>query len=306
MARPRPALHPRRGRRVAAAMLAATVGAGLLGACGGADDRGDAAVTAVASGGAWADIAGQIGGPRVAVRPVGADPGTDPHLFTPGARDAAAVASADLAIVNGLGYDDAVARLAAGRDAGTTLVVADVLGAPAGANPHLWYDVERVPEVARAIADAFTQLDPAGHDTYTANLVTFLDTLQPVIDRIEETAARHTGTRIANTERVAGYLLDEMGLVVVSPAGYATAIEEGVEPSASDTRAMSEVLRDGGVALLVYNEQAESAVTEAAARTARDRGVPVVGVTETIPRGTAGYQAWQGAQVDAIRGALER
>src|SRR6478752_957510 len=53
----------------------------------------------------WGSIAAQLGGPRVAVSSIVADPGVDPHSYQPSAGDARAFVDASMAIVNGLGYD---------------------------------------------------------------------------------------------------------------------------------------------------------------------------------------------------------
>ena len=94
----------------------------------------------------------QIGGDHVAVTSIISDPDADPHQYESNARDAAAVADADVVIVNGLGYDDFVDKLLSStsqqrsrRAHGRRRVARD----GADANPHLWYDVPRIPDVAR-------------------------------------------------------------------------------------------------------------------------------------------------------------
>ena len=68
-------------------------------------------VKVVAAENFWGDIARQVGGSHVDVTSIVSDPSTDPHQYESDARDAAAVADADLVIVNGAGYDDFIGKL---------------------------------------------------------------------------------------------------------------------------------------------------------------------------------------------------
>ena len=56
--------------------------------------------------------------------------------------------------------------------------------------------------------------------------------------------------------------------------------------------------------VLLYNAQAVSPVTQQVRALARQSGVPVVPVTETMPPSFSSYQAWQLAQANALLGAL--
>lgn len=66
----------------------------------------------VASFSILADMVAQVGGDRVAVRPL-VGPDGDAHIYQPTPADAEAVARARLVVVNGLGFDRWVDRLAA-------------------------------------------------------------------------------------------------------------------------------------------------------------------------------------------------
>ncbi|MBV9121084.1 MAG: zinc ABC transporter substrate-binding protein, partial [Chloroflexi bacterium] len=54
----------------------------------------------------YQDIANQIGGSRVQTYTILSDPNVDPHLYESSVDDAKIVASADIVIENGVGYDD--------------------------------------------------------------------------------------------------------------------------------------------------------------------------------------------------------
>ncbi len=255
----------------------------------------------------WGDIASQIGGAHVSVTSIITDPTADPHQYESDARDAAAVADARLVIENGLGYDDFVAKLLSNTSNPRRVVrtVADVMHVSgADANPHLWYDLPEIPAVAAAIEAVLAAADPADAGEFAANLKTFDASLAPLEAIVTEIKTKYPNAPVAYTERVPGYLLDAAGLRVVSPAGFARSIEDGNEPSAGDAQAMQELISNHGVRVLLYNAQATSAVTKHVQDLARAAGVPVVAVTETMPKNEPTYQSWQQHQLEALLRAL--
>lgn len=266
----------------------------------------DARLAITASADFWGDIATQIGGDRVQVTSILDDPEADPHLYESGAKDASVITSADIVIANGLGYDDFMDKVVAASPTTnrTYIKVADVLGMAADANPHIWYDLPRTAQVATAFADALAQKDPAGSATYKANLARFTASLQPLLDTLAAIKTAHDGAAIAYTERVPEYLVAAAGLRVVSPASFAAAIEEGNEPSPADQTAMRDLITGKKIRALLYNPQAESEVTQEIQDAAGANAIPEVAITETAPAGK-NFQAWQQAQLDALRAALD-
>lgn len=255
----------------------------------------------------WGDIASQIGGDNVEVSSVINEPGADPHLYESSARDAAALASADIVISNGLGYDDFIDRLlsVSSGDGRQLISVSKVLGAVSGANPHIWYDLPRVGSVADAFEKAMAAKDPKNAKAYAANLATFKESLKPALAVLQQIKTKFPGVSVAYTERVPEYLLAAAGLKVMTPAGFSGAIEEGNDPSPADTEAMNSLLKNGKIRVLLYNAQATSSVTEHARELAKQARIPVVGVTETLPENEATYQSWQLHQAQALLKALE-
>jgi len=178
-------------------------------------------VKVVAGEDVWGNIAAQIGGAHVQVTSILSDPNADPHLYESDVASALAVAEARLVIANGAGYDDFVSQLlGATRNSGRVVVTAqEVLGASGpDVNPHFWYEIPRVPQVAAAIEAALTRLDPQNARAFAANLATFDASLAPVEAVISSIHRRYAGTPAAYTERLPGYLLAAAGLTVVSIA----------------------------------------------------------------------------------------
>lgn len=290
------------------ALCAVTLLALVVSACGGATVGAGSGskVRVVAAENFWGDIATQLGGGRVRVTSIISNPNTDPHLYASNAANAAAVAQAEVVVENGVGYDTFMGDLLGASGAHPLVVSAQqVLGVSgAGANPHLWYDIPRVPTVAAAIERALARADPADKTAFQANLAKFDTSLAPLEAVIAKIKSAYGGAPVAYTERVAGYLLADAGLRVVSPPGFARAIEDGNEPAPGDVRAMDALFADGKVRLLLYNEQAVSAATQSVRALAQQYGVPVVGVSETLPPSDASYQAWQLRQAKEILRAL--
>ncbi|HEV7524962.1 MAG TPA: zinc ABC transporter substrate-binding protein [Acidimicrobiia bacterium] len=285
-------------------VLLGAVGAG----CGSSPGRPGAAgvVRVVAAENFWGDIAHQIGGSHVEVTSVISDPTADPHQYESDARDAAALADARIVIVNGSGYDDFMGKLLSNTASSTRVVlnVSGVLHAPKDANPHLWYDLPRVREVASAMESALAAAAPADRSSFAANLATFDRSLAPLQRLLTKIKSKYPGAPVAYTERVPGYLLDAAGLKVASPRGFAQAIEDGNEPSAGDAQSMDDLVRGHRVRALLYNAQATSPATQHVQDLAHGAGVPVVPVTETLPKNEPSYQAWQQHQLQALLAAL--
>jgi len=263
----------------------------------------------VAAESPWGSVAQAIGGDAVQVTSVLSDPGIDPHSYVPSAVVAGEVAEADVVIENGLGYDSFMDRLlgtgaAHGR---ISLTVASVLGVSGSdANPHLWYWLQRVPKVAAAIATSFEHADPARTSKYQRNLAAFLVSMQPLLSTTASIAATSGGEEVAQTERVAGYLLEESGLHVVSPASFASAIEDGRDPSAGDSATMDQLMRSSRVRALVVNTATESKVTSRLQTEAMRAGIGIVQMSELVTPVHATYVEWQSAQLAQLQSGLRQ
>ena len=307
-------------RRLTAALLAVPL---LVTACtssSGSSDLGNGLTTGgrtvatgagtalvVAGPNTWGDIAAQIGGSAVTVHSILDDPSKDPHEYASNASDAAAVEHAKLVITNGLGYDEFMVRLlSAGHPSGRrVLVAADVVGVHGdNANPHLWYSPQYVVQVATAIEQQLAQLVPAHAATFQDNLQAFLAGEATVTAVLQQIRTKYGGSQVAYTERVPGYLIEAAGFVLGSPASFAQSVEDGEDPSPIAAAAFDRVLSRHEVRVLIYNSQVTDSVTSRLRSEATTNGVPVVGMSETVPPGAGGYVAWQLAQARALLQAL--
>lgn len=291
-------------------VLAAALAAGgvALAATGTSGRPSGGRVAVVAAETAYGSIAAQIGGRHVTVTSILRDPAADPHLFTADAGTALAVARAGLVIQNGAGYDAFMGKLEDAAPSGGRIVVtvADVLGVGgADANPHLWYDVPGLDRIAGAIAAGLERADPRRRDAYRAGLRRFERRLAPLRREVAAIRTRHRGEPVAATEPVAGYLLAAAGLRDLTPPAFSRAIEDGSEPTASAAADMTRLMAGRRVRALIVNTQAISPITARVRSAADAAGIPVVGVTETLPARES-FQAWQLRQARALDRALGR
>ncbi|MGA3031329.1 MAG: zinc ABC transporter substrate-binding protein [Candidatus Limnocylindrales bacterium] len=274
--------------------------------CSSSTSSSGSKINAVAGENFYGDLVSRVGGDLVSVTSILSDPNVDPHTYESSPANAQAVADATLVVENGLGYDAFLDHLigASPRSDRKVIDVQTLLGLADGVNPHVWYDPATMPKVGRAVADAMEQLRPDSKPTIEANLKTYLDSFAPLAAKIAEAKTRYPGTPVAYTEPVPGYLVTALGWQALTPEGFAKAIEDGTDPAPADVAAMQDLLTGHKVKVLLYNSQATSPVTESIKTLAGQSGVPVVGVSETIPKTGESFVDWQLAQLNAIEAAI--
>lgn len=255
----------------------------------------------------WGNIASQLGGPGVSVTSLITNPNADPHLFETDAADAAKLAQAQVIIENGVGYDTWMSSLL-NADSGHASVVnaGNVLHITGSdPNPHLWYDIPKVPKVAAAIEAALTKADPKDSAVFRRNLQRFDASLAPLDAELASIRKDFGGTPVVYTERVPGYALANAHLTVKTPVGFARSIEDGEDPGPADTLAMEQLITKHRIDVLLYNVQTVTPVTTQIRALAEKSGIAVVGVSETMPTSARTYQQWQLAQLTALSHALQ-
>ncbi|PTH83903.1 ABC transporter substrate-binding protein [Streptomyces sp. A244] len=288
----------------------------LLAGCGSSSDSADAKsaparVAVVASTNVWGDIARRVGGDRVDVTSVISDPDQDPHSYEADPRNQLALSEAKVVVENGGGYDDFVDRmLKSGRNDSAEVVDAvEVSGrtAPKGGelNEHVWYDFPTVAKVADRITAALTKADPADAGVFEKNAAAFKAKLAPLEAKEARIKKAHGGEGVAITEPVPLYMTEASGLVNRTPAQFSEAIEEGDDVSPRVLQQSLALFSGKKVKVLVYNEQTSGPQTEKAEAAAEAAGIPVVPVTETLPKGKD-YLGWMTDNVDALASALAK
>ncbi|MFU2487984.1 metal ABC transporter solute-binding protein, Zn/Mn family [Thauera sp. WH-1] len=216
------------------------------------------------------DLVAQVGGERVAVRTlVGAD--EDAHAFQPRPSDAREIGGAALVVVNGLGFDDWMVRLArAGGYKGPVVVASDGIatltmakddGHGHGHNhghggkavdPHAWQDVTNVRRYVANIADALAQADPQGAALYRLNAERYDGELKALDAEIRAAfdALPAERRKVVSSHDAFGYFGRAYGIRFLSPVGVAN----NAEPTAQGVaRLIRQIKADKVPAVFIEN-----------------------------------------------------
>ena len=297
--------------RVIASLLAALVTVCvLLAGCGGSGSGASPGkLQVVAAEDFWGSIAAQLGGDQVEVTSIVTNPAADPHDYEPTSEDARVMAGAQMAIVNGIGYDEwAPKLLAADPDSGRVeLTVGDVLGLEDGDNPHQWYSPASVNKVIARITADYKKADP-GHDSYFDRRRSSFETegLAEYDELISQIKASYAGTPVGASESIFEPLAPALGLKLLTPSGFLDAIAEGTEPTPADKATTDEQIAAKQIAVWVYNSQNATPDVQRLNEAAKAAGIPVATVTETLTPKGASFQAWMIRELKGLRAALAR
>jgi zinc/manganese transport system substrate-binding protein len=288
----------------------------LLAGCGTSSDSADAKsapakVPVVASTNVYGDLVRSIGAGKVDVTSVISDPDQDPHSYEANTQNQLALSKAKVVVENGGGYDDFVDRMlkSGHNDSAQVINAVRVSGrtAPKGGelNEHVWYDFPTVARVTDRISAALAKADPADAAAFRKNATAFKARLAPLEAKEARIKKEHGGAAVAITEPVPLYMIEASGLVNRTPAQFSEAIEEGDDVSPRILQESLALFSGRKVEALVYNEQTSGPQTEKAEAAAKAAGIPVVPVTETLPKGKD-YIGWMTSNVDALASALAK
>ena len=274
------------------------------------------------------DLVGQVGGERVKVRTlVGAD--EDAHAFQPRPSDARNVGGAALVVVNGLGFDDWMVRLArsggykgevvvasAGID--TLAMTTDDHGHDHGhdhgdeddkanakaVDPHAWQDVGNVRRYVANIADALTKADPEGATAYRANAERYDGELKALDTEIRAAFAALPAERrkVVSSHAAFGYFGRAYGIRFLSPVG----VSNNAEPTAQGVARLIRQLKAEKVPAVFIENVADSRLIE---RIRSESGAQIGGTLYSDALSKAdgpapSYVQMMRANLDALRQAL--
>jgi zinc/manganese transport system substrate-binding protein len=261
-------------------------------------------VNVVAAENEYGDIAAQLGGVHAQVTSLMKSPNTDPHEFEASPSTARDIATADVVVENGLGYDAWVDSIlgATPRSGRAVVTVGALLQRHTGDNPHVWYDPAGWPVLARVIARRLSAADPRDASYFARRKKRFLASLRPIEREVVAVRRRADGRDALATEPVYGYMTSALGFTMLG-AGFQKAIMDGNDPPPADIISFQRGLTRRSVRLLLYNRQASEAITEQMQSLATTHHIPVVGVTESEPGNTT-FQRWQMSELQAVARAL--
>lgn len=234
-----------------------------------------------------ADLARQIGGPRVEVVSL-VGPEQDMHGFDPKPSAVQAVGRADVMLINGLGLEPWAERL--GRAAGFKgrgIVASRGVAALKGGHkhgagtsghshgsedPHAWQDVGNVKRYAANIREGLAAADPAGAATYQANTTALLDRLGALEVEIRGAylAIPRPARTVVTSHEAFSYYGDAYDIDFLAPQGLTTA----GEPTPRQIAALVNQIKTRKVRALFIEKLGRSPLL---AQVARETGVRIGG-----------------------------
>jgi zinc/manganese transport system substrate-binding protein len=180
-----------------------------------------------------ADIAQQVGGKRVQVTSIVPADG-DAHSFEAKPSDIAKLKDTKVIVIQGVGFDDFVRKMAMSAKFGGPIVMASegtkLLEAKEDDHdhghdhhhdhgthdPHTWHNPQNGIIAARNIAAVLTKLDPGGATTYAENLARFTDDVNKIDAEAKKTFAAMPAAqrKIITSHDAFGYLGDAYGITI--------------------------------------------------------------------------------------------
>jgi zinc/manganese transport system substrate-binding protein len=277
-------------------------------------------IKVVAAENFWGSLISQMGGNLTSVLSIVSDPNADPHEYEANTSDAAAIANANLVIVNGVGYDDwALQLIASDNSPGQeilnvgTLNGVSVTGGIVTGNPHQWYNPLYVNHTLLAMYSDLVALQPQSTAYFQENFANLNSSagggaqgvsIDQLYSRANQIRDEFKGTVVASTESIFVYLANYTGLDLISPQPFMEAIAEGNDPPAESVALFECQIESGHVKVLVYNLQTVTPITTTIKGLAATHNVTTTFVTETIQPQNTSFQEWMFGEYDNLENAL--
>jgi zinc/manganese transport system substrate-binding protein len=256
----------------------------------------------------WGSIAAQLAGDKASVESIIVDPDADPHSYQPTAADARTIATANMTIVNGVGYDDWAQQLlqASAGGARVELDVGKLLRLPSGANPHRWYFPEDVDAVVDQIVRDYDRLDPADAAYFARQKQRFQTVALARYNSLRaQIRARYAGVAVGYSESIFQGLGENLGLDLLTPQSFTRAIAEGTDVTAKDKQTVDDQAREHRIKVWIFNSQNVTPDVKRVNQLVAEAHIPVATVTETLSPASDTFEQWQVSQLEGLQRALQ-
>lgn len=223
---------------------------------------------AVATFSILGDFVREVGGDAVEVTTL-VGPDADAHTYQPRPTDARTLATAQVLVSNGLGFEGWIDRLAEAAGFKGRRIVASAGVAP-DADPHCWQDVGCARHYVATIADGLAAVDPVRATGYRARAAAYDQRLAALDDWIRrEIATVPAERRRAITGHASfRYFARAYDVRFDAPRGYSTESE----PTARDVANLIRQVREQKTKALFIENMTNPALV---AEIARDSGAVV-------------------------------
>ncbi|MBT1164700.1 metal ABC transporter solute-binding protein [Bifidobacterium felsineum] len=260
-------------------------------------------ITVVSSLNQWGSLAAELGGDDVKVTSIVNSTNVDAHDFEPKTSDVAKLSKAQIVVANGAGYDSWATK---SLSTSSNLVsAASVVGAMEGDNPHLWFSKDARSGMAEAITEAYIKALPSKKKDFQQRLKTWQQGEKSLEKWTSDFTKKHSKLTYAATEPVVYYLMADLGFDDSTPKGYSQSIASGGEVAPADLQSFQEIIEDRDIDVLINNTQESSDATNMITGTAGRSDVPVVDVSEQMPKDATSLNAWINQLVNAIIDAVD-
>ncbi|HJQ58471.1 MAG TPA: zinc ABC transporter substrate-binding protein, partial [Vineibacter sp.] len=245
----------------------------LVGALPAAPAAAQSRLKVVASFSILGDMLREIGGDRIELRTL-VGPDQDGHTYQPTPSDAKAVAEARILVINGLGFEGWIERLArsapfkgtrivASQGVATPLRMAEGHSEPLSTrktqkaprsvpDPHCWQDLANGQLYVRAIAAALVTADAANAAYYEQRAADYASRLAALDDWVKQQIATvpPAKRKVITGHDAFSYFGRAYGVEFRAPTGIST----DEEPSARDVAALIRQIRSEGIkAIFIEN-----------------------------------------------------
>lgn len=282
---------------------------GMLAACSTAANiptsGSSSSIPVVAAENFYGNIIQQLGGRYVSVTSLLNDPNVDPHQYESSIQSAIEVSAAKIVIENGDGYDTWMDKLLSAAPSGSRIVLTgyDIATHKLPDNPHVWYGIDNIQEIAQAMTDALSKVDAKDSAYFKHNFQEFTQSLTAITQKMNQIKGKFAGTPVGLTETIYLYQALPMRLNVLTPFEFQKAIAEGNDPPANTVVTTNNEVAQHQIRVLIYNEQTVTPITTNLQNAATSEHIPIVPVTETMPQGKT-YQQWMVDQLAQLEQAL--
>jgi zinc transport system substrate-binding protein len=276
-----------------------------------ADDQGTTSV--VASFYPLAEASDRVGGDLVTVENL-TPPGVEPHDLELAPDDIETMATADVILYLGGGFQPAVEdAIAETEDAVVVdaLAAVDTDAAPPGeaeegltVDPHVWLDPVRFEQVVLAASDALSDADPANEATYRINADAYSAEIAALDEEFRLGLANCERSTIVTSHEAFAYLADAYGLTEVAITG----LSPEAEPDAKRLAELRDLVEREGVTTIFAEELVSPDVAETLANEAGvtvDVLDPIESLTDAQVEAGHDYVSVMRENLDRLRSALD-
>jgi zinc transport system substrate-binding protein len=290
-----------------------TVGLLLVGCDSSSSGSDDGTPSIVASFYPLEEAASRVGGDLVTVENL-TPPGVEPHDLELAPDDIETIATADVVVYLGGGFQPAVEDALAEAEGAEIVDALDVVAteaAPPGeaeegltVDPHVWLDPARFEQVVRAVAGALSDADPANEAAYASNGESYVAEIAALDEEFRTGLSDCERTTIVTSHEAFGYLADSYGLTQVAIAG----LSPEAEPDAKRLAELLDLVEEQGVTTIFAEELVSPDVAETLANEAGvqvDVLDPLESLTDEQVEAGEDYVSVMRENLDRLRAALD-